>query len=137
VEYLMKSDKMSRLEVTESIDLPPNFTSRVVAETAIFDPRSTLSRWLYYMFGAASLLGISVFAFVRYYVTPRALRGIEGELFGGNAFETLFPWLQQWVSSSTFTYVAMSAGAVLLSVTLIGVVDLVQQLSPQRHSRNN
>jgi hypothetical protein len=132
VNYLVTSNMIDRLEVDSGRQLPIEVAGRLAAEVAAFDSGPTLSRWLYYIFGAASLLGITVFAFVRHYLSPTTLRELDESLAGHETFTTLFPWLEQWISSSAFTYVLLSLGAVLLSVVLVVSVDLIQQLAPRQ-----
>lgn len=136
VSYLVASGKIDLMPPENSADLPAGFTERVVAEVADLDPGSTLSRLVYYIFGAASLLGVSVFAFVRYYIRPSDLNGIGARLSDGDTMATLFPWLQEWINSPSFNYVLLSFAAVTLSVGLIFAVDLAQQLFPSRNNSN-
>jgi predicted anti-sigma-YlaC factor YlaD len=132
VTYLVNSGKIERMSVEESRGFSPDFNTRLLTETAIHDSGSTLTRLLYYIFGAASLLAISVFAFVRYYVTPHDLTALGYDLWGGETLATLFPWLKDWLTSPIFSYTCLSLGAVLLSVMLIFAVDTVQQVLPRR-----
>lgn len=132
VTYLVNSGKIERMVVAESRVFSPDFNRRLLTETAVHDSGSTLTRLLYYIFGAASLLAISVFAFVRYYVTPHDLTALGFDLSGSETLGTLFPWLRDWLTSPVFSYVCLSLGAVLLSVMLIFAVDTVQQVLPRR-----
>lgn len=133
VEYLVKSGKVDRLNLGAPANLGNVVVDRVLLEVAVFDHGSALLRLLYYIFGAASLLAITVFAFVRYYLSPSALNGLGENLREGQAVSTFFPFLEGWVSSPAFSYVLLSLAAVLLSVGLIFVVDLAGQLFGDRN----
>jgi anti-sigma factor RsiW len=128
VDYMIKSGKVAGFTVAATDRLEESFSDKVIAQLGRRDASSALSRLLSWTFAAASLLGISAFAYFRYYLTPQDLAALKQSLPEREKLVNLVPWLQDWLASPAFQYLVLSVAAILICLGLIFAVDLSQQL---------
>ncbi len=125
-EYMLKNEMVERVEMSPDATPGSDFSRRVLAVVAPSQALRPLTKLFIGVCSAAVMFAVAVFTYLRYYLTPGDLEAVSGA-------EVLTPpsaWPEQLLGlaqTPLVRYSLYAAGAVLIAVLLIALVDFGRQ----------
>ncbi len=121
-EYMLQREMVDRVEITREMTPAPDFSRRVLAAVSPVDALRPLTKLFIGVCSSAVMFAIAVFTYLRYYLRP----GDLGVMPGADVLAPPSAWPEQLLGlaqTPLVKYSLYAAGAVLIAVVLIALVD--------------